>query len=129
MLPICVSMMTSLKIHNFLISSLFLLKLSLTCFSHFPAFIKSNLISGWTSPLTLTFAFSWTLLFSSASSCFFGFSRFLLLSCSFLNPHVDLDLNDLSFLHLHLLLFCNLQLFLPLQLGLYSIKREKKRTE
>ena len=39
------------NIHNFLIFNPFLLKLSLTCFSSLSASIKSNLISGWTSPL------------------------------------------------------------------------------
>ena len=37
---------------NFLIFNRNLLKLSLTCFSHFSTPIKTNLISGWTSPLS-----------------------------------------------------------------------------
>ena len=40
-----------LKNPNFLIFNRNLLKLSLTCFSHFSTPIKTNLISGWTSPL------------------------------------------------------------------------------
>ena len=36
---------------NFLIFNRNSLKLSLTCFSHFSTPIKTNLISGWTSPL------------------------------------------------------------------------------
>ena len=38
---------------NFLIFNRNLLKLSLTCFSHFSTPIKTNLISGWTFPLIL----------------------------------------------------------------------------
>ena len=50
-LPICVSLRTTYTIiHNFTIFNLILLKLSLICF----AFIKTNLISDWTSPLTIT---------------------------------------------------------------------------
>ena len=41
----------NLKNPNFLIFNRNLLKLSLTCFSHFSTPIKTNLISGWTSPL------------------------------------------------------------------------------
>ena len=43
------------KIPNFLIFNRNLLKLSLTCFSHFSTPIKTNLISGWTSPLSAFF--------------------------------------------------------------------------
>ena len=41
----------NLKNPNFLIFNRNLLKLSLTCFSHFSTPIKTNLISGWTFPL------------------------------------------------------------------------------
>ena len=42
----------TLKIHNFVILWWIFVKPSLICFSHSSAFIKTNLISGWTSPLT-----------------------------------------------------------------------------
>ena len=46
----------NLKNPNFLIFDRNLLKLSLTCFSHFSTPIKTNLISGWTFPLISMFA-------------------------------------------------------------------------
>ena len=43
----------NLKIHNFVILWWIFVKPSLICFSHSSAFIKPNLISGWTSPLKM----------------------------------------------------------------------------
>ena len=52
-MPICVLLMTTSKLCNFPIFNQILLKLSSHCFSNFPEFDKTNLISGWTFPLSL----------------------------------------------------------------------------
>ena len=49
----------TLKIHNFCILCRIFVKPSLICFSHCSAFIKNNLSSGWTSPLSNNKQYVW----------------------------------------------------------------------